>query len=97
MTLDKKISIAKDLEGYLSIGDVIDSYELAKELHSELKAEKAALAPHLTTITPLNLDEIIKTVQDASHDASCIASDKGYLNTDILLCLSELKLRRDLY
>lgn len=97
MTIDKKISIAKDLEGYLSIGDVTDSYEVIKDFHKELKAEKEALAPRVSTITSDRLSEIIKVLEDASRDASFIAYDKGYLNTDILLCLSELKLRRDLY
>lgn len=97
MTLDKKISVAKDLEECLSIGNVTDSYEVAKNLHKELKAEKAALTPRVATITSDRLSEIIKVLEDASHDASFIASDEGYLNTDILLCLSELKLRRDLY
>ena len=97
MTLDKKISIVKDLEGYLSIGDVTDSYEVIKDFHKELKAEKEALAQRVSTITSDRLSEIIKVLEDASHDASFIASDNGYLNTDILLCLSELKLRRDLY
>lgn len=97
MTLDKKISIAKDLEECLSIGNVTDSYEVIKDFHKELKAEKEALVPRVSTITSDRISEIIKVLEDASHDASFIASDKGYLNTDILLCLSELKLRRDLY